>query len=295
MRYQRTEFLHSDPIQFVHRFRNPLDQEAVALISALLAYGGVKQILGSVGRVLDTIAALSNTPHEFVEELDRLPFRRKAKRAFTPLYHRFNRGEDFLELFSLLGKSWKRHGSLGGHVLSLMGPKEQDFEKALSELIAEWRSWSRMAQMAKRSSFQYLLTSPVDGSACKRWCMFFRWMVRKDEVDPGLWTATSGLAGLDRHSHRVGTHQLVIPIDTHTGRISQYIGLTQRKTLDWKMAKEVTFALAKLDPADPTRYDFALARLGILDLCQRRYEPQVCRQCELLTVCRFTQGTQGIL
>jgi len=69
--------------------------------------------------------------------------------------------------------------------------------------------------------------------------------------------------------------QLVLPLDTHTGRISQYLGLTRRRTLGWVAALEVTAALRQCDPGDPTRYDFSMARLGILDLCQRRYRAEL--------------------
>jgi hypothetical protein len=59
--------------------------------------------------------------------------------------------------------------------------------------------------------------------------------------------------------------------------------------LDWRAAREVTDALRDCDPEDPVRYDFALARLGILDLCQRMFQPEICRRCELLPACRFAK------
>ena len=80
-----------------------------------------------------------------------------------------------------------------------------------------------------------------------------------------------------------------MPLDTHTGRISQYIGLTKRKSLNWKAAVEITERLRDCDSEDPVRYDFALARLGILELCQRRFRVEICRDCDLLRVCRFAQ------
>jgi endonuclease III len=87
----------------------------------------------------------------------------------------------------------------------------------------------------------------------------------------------------------IKSSQLVMPLDTHTGRISQYIGLTQRKTLNWLAAVEITDRLKEISPNDPTQYDFAMARLGILSLCQTKYRREICNQCELLTVCKFAK------
>ena len=53
-----------------------------------------------------------------------------------------------------------------------------------------------------------------------------------------------------------------MPLDTHVHRIAQYLGLTKRNQGDWKTAVEVTDALRQLEPADPLKYDFALAHLG---------------------------------
>jgi uncharacterized protein (TIGR02757 family) len=101
---------------------------------------------------------------------------------------------------------------------------------------------------------RWLLPVPSGGSACKRSCLFLRWMVRPDDgVDCGLWT-------------RVSPSRLVLPLDTHLVRVARALGWTKRKTPGWPMALEVTERLRRLDPADPTRFDFALCRLGILGL-----------------------------
>ncbi len=78
---------------------------------------------------------------------------------------------------------------------------------------------------------------------------------------------------------------LVIPLDTHVARISGFLGLTRRKTPDWKMAVEITDALRRLHPADPGKYDFAISRLGILDHCPSRRHLRRCAGCPLLEIC----------
>jgi uncharacterized protein (TIGR02757 family) len=201
--------------------------------------------------------------------------------------HRFNRGPDVIQLFRLLGKSWERHGSLGGHFLSHLDPGAAHFGEALDRLIADWREWTPRKTL--NGSFSYLLTSPGDGSCCKRWCMFLRWMGRKDDLDLGLWMKGSPLESTFPKGRFLKSDQLIIPLDTHTGRISQYLGLTPRKSLNWLAAVEVTDSLRECNAADPVRYDFAISRLGILDLCQKAFRVEICQTCELLPVCRYAR------
>ena len=286
VRYHSTKYLSSDPLELVHRFSDPWDQEAVALGAALLAYGNVKQIRRSVEALLDAMTRSGKGgPAEWVRALGTSTGLAAASRGLSGFVHRFNLGADLVLLYRLLARSWAAHGSLGAHFLGYLEPGAETIEGALTSLIGEWRhaagGWS------PRPGFHYLLTSPSDGSCCKRWCMFLRWMGRRDELDPGLWTVGGALAP---EGAGLRPAQLVIPLDTHTGRISQYVGLTARKTTDWKAALEVTNSLRKWDPADPVKYDFALSRLGILDLCQKRYRPEICERCELLPACSFARA-----
>lgn len=79
--------------------------------------------------------------------------------------------------------------------------------------------------------------------------MYLRWMVRKDELDLGLFT-------------KIHTKDLLIPLDTYTHKISLTLGLLKRKIYDYKSVLELTQNLKKLDANDPIKYDFALYRLG---------------------------------
>ena len=85
--------------------------------------------------------------------------------------------------------------------------------------------------------------------------LFLRWMVRDRDIDFGLWKGIPG-------------NLLVIPLDTHIARISRCLGLTGRRSRDWKMAVEITENLKRLDPEDPLKYDFALCHQGITGLCR---------------------------
>ena len=78
-------------------------------------------------------------------------------------------------------------------------------------------------------------------------------MVRKDELDFGLWK-------------EIPASKLVIPVDTHIARICKTLKLTNRKNVSWQMAEEITQNLKKFDAEDPVKYDFAICHIGIRKL-----------------------------
>ena len=84
---------------------------------------------------------------------------------------------------------------------------------------------------------------------------------------------------------RVPKDKLLIPVDTHVLRISRHLGLTRRKDNSWRTSQEITAALKLLDPADPTRFDFALCHLGISRECPSRYDIKVCSKCRMNSLC----------
>ena len=85
--------------------------------------------------------------------------------------------------------------------------------------------------------------------ALKRWMMYLRWMIRHDYIDMGLWSDAA-------------KKDLIMPLDTHTFKVSQKLGLLKRKQYDLQAAIELTETLRTFDKEDPIKYDFALYRLG---------------------------------
>jgi uncharacterized protein (TIGR02757 family) len=82
--------------------------------------------------------------------------------------------------------------------------------------------------------------------------MFLRWMVRKDQVDFGIWKT-------------IKPSQLVCPLDLHVSRVAKRFGLISRPNADWRSAVELTQNLKKMDPLDPVKYDIALFSLGAVE------------------------------
>ena len=122
------------------------------------------------------------------------------------------------------------------------------------------------------SPVRFFFPDPAAGSACKRWNLYLRWMVRCDALDFGLWRG-------------IPTDRLVIPTDTHIHRIARRLGLTRRRTGDWRAAREITDALARFDSRDPVRFDYALCRIGILDICRPSPSLSRCQDCPVQEPC----------
>jgi uncharacterized protein (TIGR02757 family) len=92
-----------------------------------------------------------------------------------------------------------------------------------------------------------------------------------DGVDLGLWRAVS-------------PRDLVVPLDTHMARMGECLGLTRRKTRDWRMAEEITDAFRAVCPEDPVRFDYPLTRIGILRICTRPHRGD-CPRCPVAPLC----------
>ncbi|MFQ5899949.1 MAG: TIGR02757 family protein [Thermodesulfobacteriota bacterium] len=266
-------YLSSDPLEFVHRFEDPRDKEIVGLIASSLAYGNVERIIKSINSVLN---GMEDTPYAFI--LSYNPYR--DSKRFSSFIHRFNSGEDIACLISFIKQIIERHGSIRDFFLTGYKDDDPNIRPALQSFVDRVLSLDASpfyggGFLPKKAGVRFLFPSPENGSPCKRLNLYLRWMIRRgDSLDTGLW-------------NKVSPDKLIIPLDTHIARISRYIGLTRRKTQDWKMAEEITGGLKRLDPEDPVKYDFALCRLGILKECTKRKDPDKCKQCLLEKICLY--------
>ena len=264
-------FLYSDPLKYLHLYEKSEDQEIVGMIASSLAYGRVERIFMSVESVL---AIMGESPSDYVRKFD--PSLDSAR--FDGFIHRFNKGEDVACLIWFMKQVLSDYGSIGALFETLFRRTDRDIESALTAFVAKILSLDSSpfyggVQLPPKAGVRYFLPSPENGSACKRLCLYLRWMVRKDEgLDLGIWNF-------------IPTDKLVIPIDTHISRLSKQLGLTTLKSPGWKMALEISDNLKKLDPDDPLKYDFALCRLGILDLCPQKKDAAKCAHCGISEIC----------
>ena len=243
-RYDR-RFLDTDPLGLVRRFDDPEDREIAGLLAAGLAYGRVASIRGSLERLF---AILGPRPGRFVAAFDP----KRDGRRLAPFVHRFHTGEDVAVLLTLVRRARESAGSLEAFFTA--SDPDAGAETIGGALDRFGERLFSLAATPPSPRVRFLLPLPANGSACKRSCLFLRWMVRpEDGVDCGVWRT-------------VRPSRLVLPLDTHLIRVVRALGWTRRASAGWPMALEATARLRRLDPADPVRFDFALSRLGILGL-----------------------------
>jgi len=234
-RLNRREFVHPDPLEVLYGYPDLADREIVALLAASLAYGRVRSILNSVHAVLRRMPS----PRRFVVETPA----ERLRDTFADFRHRFATGEQVAALLLGTGRLIERRGSLNAAFARHLKPGDETVVDALAGFAAELRE-------ASGDMDAHLVPSPTRGSACKRLNLFLRWMVRRDDVDPGGWEGVSPA-------------QLIVPLDVHMHRICRALGLTRRAAADLRTALDITSAFRAFAPDDPVRYDFSLTRFGI--------------------------------
>lgn len=234
-KYNKREYVHPDPLEFLYGYPKVEDREVVALIASSLAYGRVEQILKSVTRVLNV---LGRSPHRYIMEVPK----DYIKEELSGFRHRFNTGADIVEMIEGIKKVTKKYSSLNGCFVAGL-EKGGSTVSALDFFVSE-------LSKGNGEKVHFLLPTPVGGSACKRLNLFLRWMVRSDDVDPGGWKG-------------VDCSGLLIPLDTHMYRNCRELGLTDRKSPDLKTVIQITEAFKRIIPEDPVRYDFVISRMGI--------------------------------
>lgn len=216
-----------DPLMIARCFMD----EHHALTCALFAYGNAKSIVA----FLSSLELGSGTADES-----------SLRHRLAGKYYRFQNSEDILQWFLTL-EALKKSG--GAEKAFQEGYASTGVLEGISSLIRKIYDLNPY----RSQGYEFLIGKPIvsiaKSSAMKRWMMYLRWMVRKNELDMGLW-------------NEVKTSDLIMPLDTHTFNISRRLGLLNRKQCDMRAAIELTETLKKFDPSDPLKYDFALYRIG---------------------------------
>lgn len=235
-----------DPLDVVHTYLDPKDQEIVAFYGALLAYGNVTTILSSLRKALEP---LGKSPYTSLQK----DFETHRWEGFK---HRFTTGEDLHVLSYWIGLAISEAGSLENFFVSTQRNLNLPMKDLISSFVS--RLWDlplpahlKKTKEKRTRNLKYLLSNPEDGSACKRLNLFFRWVIRpKDGIDLGLWK-------------QISPSKLMLPIDTHLLKVLKQLKWTRTNTVTWKTVEESTARLRLVSLEDPLKYDFALCHLGM--------------------------------
>lgn len=270
----------SDPIVFLAPYSRTEDREVAGWIASAFAYGRVETIQANVGRILES---LGPRPAETLDAI--ADFAAFARERLAGFRHRFHGAQDAAALLFAIAQARREAGSVGTFFAGQWRDEDPDTAGLLSRAVARLKAFDFRPAIGRRdlpegSPALFFFPDPAQGSACKRWNLYLRWMVRRDALDFGLWP-------------QIPTDRLVIPTDTHIHLVARRLGLTRRRAADWKTARQITDALKRFDPADPVRFDYALCRIGIFGICHPRMSKSRCHECLAGNACRAGQRRIG--
>ncbi len=228
-RYENSAFIEGDPSWWMHQVEGAKNQEATAFVASSLSYGSRSQFMPKIGSLLEM--ANCDMDHWLRSGAYRKHFDEGDTTCFYRLY---NRGtmRCFFDAYSTLLNQYESLGNYVGHRNGLEAV----------ECICHWFAHQGASIVVPKDST----------SACKRICMFLRWMVRSDSpVDIGLW------------ADKIDKRSLIMPLDTHVLSEAMKLNLIHSRCASMVSARRLTATLAEVFPDDPLRGDFALFGYGI--------------------------------
>lgn len=233
--YETAEFVKNDPVQIPRRYDSRVNIEISAFVTAWIAWGNRKQIIKKADFIDREI--FHGAPYHYIVGTDTqgaAPEWKQYKGSTESFYRTFTFG-DFHDLCARLYDVYTSAESMEA---AIKKTHETNGETALSTLQSLFGSVNGIPDFETQS-------------ACKRLCLFLRWMCRKGSpVDFGLWDVCD-------------PRNLIIPLDTHVHKQAIRLGLTTRRTPDLRTAIEITDRFAEIFPDDPTKGDFALFGYGV--------------------------------
>lgn len=232
-RYETAEFIVGDPSWWMHQVTGARNQEATAFVASGLSYGSRSQFMPRIGQLLEWAEGdmdrwLRTGAHEehFVVG---------DKGCFYRLYNN-DTMRRFLDAYRAM---LVEYGSMGEWLRGNAGkvPACQAVES-----ICGWFSEHNGGAVVPKDA----------SSACKRVCMFLRWMVRDNSpVDLGLWSSF------------VDKRTLIMPMDTHVVSEAVKLNLLTSRCASMNAARRLTEAMREVFPTDPLKGDFALFGYGV--------------------------------
>jgi uncharacterized protein (TIGR02757 family) len=230
-KFKKKSFIDNDPICIPHEFQNKEDIEVSSFLTALISWGNRKSIIEAAKKL---IKLMNHKPYEFILNFN-------EKRDFKKLenfYYRTFKSPDLKFIIQALSTFYQNNHSLEKIFIN---------SKNIETGIINLRETLLKTPHLKRSEKH--LPNILNGSAAKKINMFLRWMVRKDNIDFGIWK-------------KLKPSELLIPLDVHTTYSAYTLKLIPTHKANWKNVLTLTNFLKKLDPYDPIKYDFALFELS---------------------------------
>lgn len=222
--YNDSSFIVNDPIQFPCSYQgSKRDMEISGFVTSWISFGNRNAILDKANDIDYKI--FHRKPYDYIMSREWEQYEHDSRKIY-----RFFSYDDFYHLCKKLCELYQQHDSM-----------EEIFigrEKRPIKVLNDYLGMVNGVPMN-------------DISACKKLCMFLRWMVRRDGiVDLGIWKS-------------IDPRDLIMPIDTHVHSMALKLGITKRTLVNMKTASEITDYMKTIFPTDPCLGDFALFGYGI--------------------------------
>ena len=224
--YNDMRYFATDPVAVVRRCTTQCDIEVMGVVCSWLALGNRNQIFKKCCMAYDL---MSGRPYDYVMSEQWREYKDSDVNFYRMFFYR-----DFYDLMQSLYNVYQQYDTL---------------EEAI--IVRNEELGIRNEYLSALISLLHANGIPCNTkSACKRLCLFLRWMVRRDGiVDLGVWT-------------RLSPVYLLIPLDVHVNRVAREHGLLARTSADMRAVQELTNKCKELYPDDPGVMDFALFGVG---------------------------------
>lgn len=227
--YNNMRYFATDPVAVVRRCTTQRDIEVMGIVCSWLALGNRNQIFKKCCMAYDLMAA---KPYEYLMSCQWREYKDSDINFYRMFFYR-----DFHDLMQSLYNVYLQYDTLEEAIIvrnEEMGIRNEYLSALISLLHANGIPCNTK-------------------SACKRLCLFLRWMIRRDGiVDLGVW-------------QQLDPADLLIPLDVHVNRVARQQGLLTRTSADMRAVQELTANCKKLYPDDPAIMDFALFGAGYND------------------------------
>ena len=223
-RYNTRSFIENDPVQFVHKFKDERDIEVIGMLVSWISWGRRASILKKGNELL---AITQGKPYDFLTFEEHKRFKGNEAKIYRTFSY-----DDFYRICESMRLVYKGYGSIGNKMRMYAGCR---YDHALRQMFGHCNG----------------IPSVFSTSAAKRINMFLRWMVRKDDVDVGIWGGF-----LDKS-------KLLIPVDIHVLRMALTLRITDQVIANEKAMLHITEYFKAIFPDDPCMGDFALFGYGV--------------------------------
>lgn len=225
--FDAQDFIQHDQIQVVRKLAEQpgaqiADIELGTIITALLSWGKKEFAIQNATKFMETCEW---KPLRYIQLGDFYTIPDNAA------IYRVIKGKQFKEVCYKLQQYYRHHESIQKVI------KENPNTAKLDDLL---ETLCLLLEPAR-------LGSPRRNSACKRINLLLRWMVRKDDVDLGLWQLGN-----------IKPSDLYAILDVQVCQQAQRLGLITHYKESWLAVEELTDVYRHWDGADPLKYDFAL-------------------------------------